>query len=162
MEGHGLPDWCQIEEAKEFAKAEARVDRDGVLHLTPSDTLWIPQPQVSCDLKGNAKMTTPHPTRRVCLCEVTPQALVILKRHLPKDVEITLERELPYKDAYEIRLEGDALPDWAIVAPGQYYMKAVVALDGNGFLMLTPGSGIPVEQVSSDLLAKEANLVTED
>jgi hypothetical protein len=97
-----------------------------------------------------------QPVRRVCLCDVTPQALVILKRHLPKDVEATLEHECQDRDAYQIRLEGSGLPEWATVNSGQYYMRATLEIRIDRTLYLTPGSGIPLEQVPADLLAEEA------
>ncbi len=85
--------------------------------------------------------------KRVCIVQVTDKALPLIEKALPPNVKIAARREAFEYAGWELRLEGDGLPDYCDApAEGDYYMRAVACVDSYGMLQFSPGRGIPWEQ----------------
>jgi hypothetical protein len=84
---------------------------------------------------------------KCCIIETTKDAAPVLRRHLPHNVGVAGELARFDKDAVELRLEGEGLPEWCYVHNGALFMRAVVELLEDGQLRFVPGTGLPVNQI---------------
>jgi hypothetical protein len=89
---------------------------------------------------------------KACVISTTAAASPILKQHLPPNVTVEGELARIDHDAVELRLEGDGLPEWCVVAHNGNYMRAVAELLEDGTLRLIPGTGLPVQQIPEKFL----------
>jgi hypothetical protein len=94
---------------------------------------------------------------RTCIIETTVDNEKSLVKHLPKGVRVQTRKEPFEKLTVELRLEGDGLPNWCEVGKAQQFVVRGVAeaLEG-GRMRITPGCGIPVQQVHPSLIADES------
>jgi hypothetical protein len=85
--------------------------------------------------------------RKTVIVQTTKENAPILKWHLPPNVTVAGTLEPFDRDGVDMRLEGDGLPEWCYVANGQRFVSGVIELLDDGSIRLTPGSGLPVQQV---------------
>lgn len=89
---------------------------------------------------------------RTVIIETTADNEKIIIKHLPEGVRVKTRKEPFEKLTVELRLEGDGLPNWCEVGRNQQFViRAGAELLEGGKLRLTPGSGIPVQQVHPSL-----------
>ena len=91
---------------------------------------------------------------RSCIIETTRENRPIIEAHLPPGVTLDAVHEPFDKATIMLRLKGDSLPAWCERRnPGDYFVRATAEIHANGVLWLSPGCGIPDQQIDPSIKA---------
>ena len=89
---------------------------------------------------------------RSCIIETTPANRPIIEAHLPPGVKVAAFNDPFDRPLIELRLEGYGLPPWTEQhQSSQFYMRATASIDADGDMHLSPGMGVPVQQIHPDV-----------
>ena len=91
---------------------------------------------------------------RSCIIETTRENRPIIEAHLPPGVTLDAVHEPFDKATIMLRLKGDGLPAWCERRnPGDYFVRATAEILDDGILRLSPGCGIPDQQIHPSIKA---------
>ena len=91
---------------------------------------------------------------RSCIIETTRENRPIIEAHLPPGVKVAATNEPFEMTTIMLRLEGDGLPAWCERGQtGDYFTRATVEILEDGKLWLSPGAGMPVQQIHPNVKA---------
>ena len=90
---------------------------------------------------------------RTCIIETTRENRAAMEAHLPAGVRVDTVNEPFEKATIELRLTGDGLPAWCENRSMGYYMRATAEVHADGTMHLSPGAGIPLQQIHPDIKA---------
>lgn len=89
---------------------------------------------------------------RAVIVETIKENVNIIIRHLPPGITVARQHE-PFDrhSAVELRLEGDGLPPWCVTKDGCFLMRGTLDILADGTVRITPGCGMPVQQIADGL-----------